>query len=175
MFANVHVGGILRADGPEGRWEPTIDVDADVHQVLADPDRSGHVVAATALGLAESVDAAGTWRFTTDGLHAPYARAVALDREVVFMSASTGPRGGRAALYRCAPGEDTFHKVTDGLPEWFDRNIDSHHLAASAGLVVFGGDDRLFVSEDRGASWHDGGTAYPEITCVAIASGTGEP
>ena len=175
LFANVHVGGILRADDPEGRWEPTIDVDADVHQVLADPDVPGHVVAATALGLAESVDAGGTWRFTTDGLQAAYARAVALDGMVLYMSASTGPRGGRAALYRRAPGEDSFHRVTDGLPEWFDRNIDSHHLAASAGLVVFGGDGTPFVSEDGGASWRAIGTAFPEITCVAITTGGGEP
>jgi hypothetical protein len=175
LFANVHVGGILRADSPEGSWEPTIDVDADVHQVLADPHAAGHAVAATALGLAESLDAGRTWRFTTDGLHASYARAVALDGDALFMSASTGPRGGRAALYQRVAGEDTFHKAADGLPEWFDRNIDSHHLAAEAGLVVFGGDGQLFVSEDGGASWHDGGTAYPEITCVAIASGPGEP
>ena len=175
LFANVHVGGVLRADTPTGSWEPTIDVDADVHQVLADPDEPGHVVAATALGLAESLDAGGTWRFTTDGLHAAYARAVALDGKVLYMSASTGPRGGRAALYRRAPGEHTFYQVTDGLPEWFDRNIDSHHLSALAGLVVFGGDGTLFVSEDGGASWRDNGTAFPEITCVAITTGSGEP
>jgi hypothetical protein len=175
LFANVHVGGILRADRPEGSWEPTIDVDTDVHQVLADPGKADHVVAATAFGLAESVDAGATWRFATDGLHAPYARAVALAGEILFMSASTGPRGGRAALYRRSAGEDSFDKCADGLPEWFAHNIDSHHLAASAGLVVFGADGALFVSEDGGATWIDGGTAYQEITCVAIASGTGEP
>ena len=174
LFANVHVGGILRADTPEGSWEPTIDVDADVHQVLADPVEASHVVAATALGLAESLDRGGTWRFTTDGLHAAYARAVALDGTVLFMSASTGPRGGRAALYRRTPGEDRFGKCADGLPEWFARNIDSHHLAASEGLVVFGGDGVLFVSEDGGVSWRDSGAAYPEITCVGIARGTAE-
>jgi photosystem II stability/assembly factor-like uncharacterized protein len=100
---------------------------------------------------------------------------VALAGEILFMSASTGPRGGRAALYRRSAGEDSFDKCADGLPEWFAHNIDSHHLAASAGLVVFGADGALFVSEDGGATWIDGGTAYQEITCVAIASGTGEP
>jgi hypothetical protein len=175
LFANVHVGGILRAEDPDGTWQPTIDIDADVHQVLADPGEAGHVVAATALGLAESLDAGATWRFITDGLHAAYARAVALDGEDLFMSASTGPRGGPAALYRRAAGEDRFGKCTGGLPEWFAQNIDSHHLAASDGLVVFGADDRLFVSEDAGVSWRDTGTAYPEITCVAIAHGTGAP
>jgi hypothetical protein len=175
LFANVHVGGILRTNDPHGTWQPTIDIDADVHQVLADPGKAEHIVAATALGLAESLDAGATWRFITDGLHAAYARAVALDGEELFMSASIGPRGGRAALYRRAAGGAGFTKCTDGLPEWFDQNIDSHQLVAGGGLVVFGADGgKLFVSEDGGESWHEAGTTYPEITCVAIAPGTGD-
>lgn len=175
LFANVHVGGILRARDPQGDWEPTIDVDSDVHQVLADPAKAGHVVAATALGLAESSDAGETWRFTTDGLHAPYARGVALSGEELFMSASTGPRGGRAAVYRRLPGGKGFAKCTEGLPEWFGQNIDSHRLAASGSLVVFGAEGRLFASEDGGGSWSDSGTSYPEIACVAIAPWTDAP
>ena len=154
MFANVHVGGILRAADPEGVWEPTIDVDADVHQVVADPGTVGHVVAATALGLAESSDAGRTWRFSTEGLHAPYARAVALDGDVLFLSASTGPRGGRAAVYRREPGQDVFGKCEGGLPDWFGQNIDSHRLAAAGGTVVFGTEEgEVFLSEDGGVSW----------------------
>jgi hypothetical protein len=172
LFANVHVGGILRATDPAGPWRPTIDIDADVHQVLADPGIADHVVAATALGLAESPDAGVNWRFVTDGLHAAYARAVALDGEELFMSASVGPRGGRAGLYRRAPGAGAFARCTGGLPEWFGQNIDSHCLAAGGGRVVFGVEDRLYLSENGGASWRETGTAYPEITCVAIAPGT---
>ena len=93
--------------------------------------RRDHVVAATALGLAESLDAGETWRFVIDGLHAEYARAVALDGEHLFMSASVGPRGGRAALYRRTGDAAGFAKCTGGLPEWFGQNIDSHHLAAA--------------------------------------------
>jgi hypothetical protein len=175
LFANVHVGGILRADAPDGTWQPTIDVDADVHQVLADPNRASHVVAATAFGLAESVDAGATWRSTSDGLHAAYARAVALDGDLLFLSASTGPRGGRAAVYRRAAGAKGFARCTGGLPEWFAQNIDSHRLAASGGLVVFGAEGRLFVSDDGGGTWRDAGTEYPEITCVTIALGADAP
>jgi len=171
LFANVHVGGILRAQDPDGTWQPTIDIDADVHQVLADPGRADHVVAATALGLAESLDAGATWRFITDGLHAAYARAVALDGENLFMSASTGPRGGRAAVYRRAAGEEGFAKCTGGLPEWFAGNIDTHCLAAAGGTVVFGVDDgRAFLSEDGGESWRQvlGGTS--RVTCVGVGA-----
>src|SRR5438094_962827 len=52
LYANVHVGGILRsADGGDS-WRPTIDFHADVHQVQTAPDRPGLVLAAAARGLA---------------------------------------------------------------------------------------------------------------------------
>lgn len=171
VFANVHVGGILRAPDPRGAWEPTIDVDADVHQVVADPGMAGHVLAATALGLAESFDTGETWAFTTEGLHAPYARAIALDGDVLFMSASTGPRGGRAAVYRREPGEDVFAKCEGGLPAWFSGNVDSHCLAAGGGTVVFGTEDgRVFASDDGGTSWRSAMEGLEHVKCVGIAT-----
>jgi hypothetical protein len=171
VFANVHVGGILRAEDPAGTWTPTIDIDADVHQVLADPTDPRHVVAATALGLAESRDAGDSWTFVTEGLHASYARAVALEGDRVFLSASTGPRGGRAALYRRDAGAGRFERCEGGLDEWFDGNIDSHCLAAAGGTVLFGTEDgRAFLSDDGGDGWRrlEGGSA--RITCVAVAA-----
>jgi hypothetical protein len=169
LYANVHVGGILRAADPHGVWEPTIDVDADVHQVVADPRTAGHVVAATALGLAESSDAGRTWRYSTEGLHAPYARAVALDGDVLFLSASTGPRGGRAAVYRREPGGDVFDKCEGGLPEWFGQNIDSHRLAAADGTVVFGTEEGgVCVSQDGGRSWEMAADGLGPVTTAAI-------
>jgi len=169
VFANVHVGGILRAADPHGVWEPTIDIDSDVHQVVADPHTVGHVVAATALGLAESSDAGRTWRYATEGLHAPYARAVALDGDVLFLSASTGPRGGRAAVYRREPGGDVFDKCGGGLPEWFAGNVDSHCLAAAGGTVVFGtGEGGVFLSEDGGLSWEMAAEGLGPVTSAAI-------
>jgi hypothetical protein len=171
LFANVHVGGILRAVDAEGTWSPTIDIDADVHQVLTDPTGSGHVVAATARGLAESLDGGDTWRFASDDLHAPYARAVALDGERLYLSASTGPRGGRAALYRREAGSDAFVKAHASLPEWFDANIDSHCLAAAGGTVVFGVEDgRAFQSEDGGDSWRQVLGGSSRVTCVGVGA-----
>jgi hypothetical protein len=174
LFANVHVGGILRAEAPEGVWSPTIDIDADVHQVLVDPFDASHVVAATARGLAETHDAGGTWHFTAEGLHAPYARGVALDGDRLFLSASTGPRGGRAALYRREPGVEVFERCASTLPDWFPGNIDSHCLAAGGGTIAFGTEDgRGFVSDDGGGSWREvlGGNA--RATCVGVAASEG--
>lgn len=171
VFANVHVGGILRAADPTGPWSPTIDIDSDVHQVLADPLDATHVVAATALGLAESRDGGDSWTFSTDGLHASYARAVALDGERLFLTASTGPRGGRAALYRREPGADGFDRCEDGLDDWFAGNIDSHRLGAAGGTVLFGTEDgRAFLSDDGGHAWREVLGRSARITCVGVAA-----
>src|SRR5262245_46580199 len=171
VFANVHVGGILRATDPVGEWSPTLDIDSDVHQVLADPLDAAHVVAATALGLAESRDGGDSWTFSTDGLHAAYSRAVALDGERLFLSASTGPRGGRAALYRREPGADGFERCEDGLDEWFAGNIDSHRLGAAGGTAVFGTDDgRAFLSDDGGDGWRELPSCAARITSVGVAA-----
>ena len=40
------------------------------------------------------------WEFVTAGMHAHYSRAVAVSDDTVLVSASTGPRGRRSALYR---------------------------------------------------------------------------
>jgi hypothetical protein len=171
VFANVHVGGILRAEDPTGAWSPTIDIDSDVHQVLADPLDASHVVAATALGIAESRDGGGSWTFSTDGLHASYARAVALDGDRLFLSASTGPRGGRAALYRREPGVDAFERCEGGLDEWFAGNIDSHRLGAAGGTAVFGTEDgRAFLSDDGGDAWREVLAGSARITCIGVAA-----
>jgi hypothetical protein len=64
VYVNVHVGGILHT-GDHGRtWHPTIDIDADVHQVAT---AQGVVLAACAGGLAMSDDRGTTWTFRSDG------------------------------------------------------------------------------------------------------------
>src|SRR5207247_7541735 len=100
LYANVHVGGILRSTDAGTNWAPTIDVDADVHQVVAGFDDAGRVLAATAEGLAVSNDGGDTWAFETEGLGATYSRAAAVAGDVVLASASRGPRGDGAAVYR---------------------------------------------------------------------------
>jgi hypothetical protein len=168
LYVNVHVGGIpVSTDGE--RFRPTIDVDADVHQVLFREQAPGRVFAATAMGLAETEDGGATWTLQDEGLHAPYARAVAVAGDMLLMSASTGPRGGRAAIYQRPLAGGAFERCDRGLPQWFDGNIDTHCLAAGGLTAAFGTDSgTVFVTEDGGMTWEEAATGLAPVRCVVV-------
>jgi hypothetical protein len=172
VFVNVHVGGIVRSS--DGGWAPTIDIHADVHEVITDPDDPRHVLAATAHGLAESADAGRTWRYGTAGMHACYCRALALAKDTVLVSCSTGPDGGRAVLYArrlVADPHAPFERCRDGLPEWFAGNLDTACVRAAGATVAVataGGD--VYGSEDAGAAWERLAEGMPPVRCVLLAT-----
>jgi hypothetical protein len=170
LLANVHVGGIPRSTDDGATWEPTIDVDADVHQVRAHPDRPELVLAAAAVGLCRSVDAGATWTVHTDGLHASYCRAVATAGDMMFLSASTGPFTEEAAVYRRAiDGDGPLERCTNGLPEWQPNNIDTGCLDTDGSRVAFGGADGVvYGSEDAGGTWRVLADGLPPVSAVAI-------
>jgi hypothetical protein len=151
LFVNVHVGGILRSeDGTT--FTRTIDIRSDVHEVVA---ANGLLLAATARGLATSDDSGRSWSFDASGLHATYCRAVAVAGDTLLLSASVGPYGGRAAVYRRPlTGDGTFSKCVEGLPEWFSDNIDTGCLAARGNTAAFAtSDGRVFSTDDGGETW----------------------
>jgi hypothetical protein len=164
VFINVHVGGILRYDD-EGPI-PTLDQDADVHQVITDPSRAGTVLAACARGLAQSTDGQ-VFGYRDDGLHSPYCRAVALTGDTILLSASTGPFSKQARLYRGNLTSGPFEACTKGLPEWFDENLDTHRLAVVDGVAYAGHGDTVWRSDDEGVSWSEARSGLPEVTCLA--------
>lgn len=167
LFANVHVGGIVRSSDGGETWEPTIDVDTDVHQVLAAP---AAVLAPSAYGLATSDDGGDTWDVVTDGLHATYLRAVAVAGDDVLVSASTGPGGQRSAIYRRPGGRGPFERCQAGLPEWLAGNVNTGTLAASGGWVAFAtADGTLFASADAGGTWETVASGLPRVNAVALA------
>lgn len=166
LFANVHVGGIARSRDAGGTWEPTIDVDADVHQVVV---ADGRVLAAAAEGLAVSDDEGETWRWETGGLHATYARAVAVAGEDVLVSASEGPGGKRSGLYRReAGGGAALRRCRAGLPEWFSGNIDTYCLVAAGESVAAADGGTVYHSVDGGETWSVLARDLPEVRCLAV-------
>ena len=171
LYVNVHVGGVVRSRDGGRTWTPTVDIERDVHQVLAHPSRTAIVLAASAEGFGISRDAGESWRFITAGMHAHYLRAVAVSAETVLVSASTGPGGRRAALYRARLDEEAaFERCTDGLPSWFGDNVDTGCLAADdAGLIVCGTEDgHVFRSVDGGERWNLVAKGLPPITSVVL-------
>ena len=170
VYVNVHVGGIPRSRDLGDTWVPTIDVDADVHQVWTAP---GRVLAACARGLAVSENGGDVWTVRTEGLHATYCRAGAICGETVLVSASTGPSGSNSAVYRGRVDGGSLERSARGLPEWFDQNIDSHCIDAlpDGSLAAFASaDGRVFVSDDEGASWVEVASSLPRVRCLLLSS-----
>jgi hypothetical protein len=172
IYVNVHVGGVVRSTDGGQTFQPTIDIDTDVHQVLAPSGRPGLVLAATgAEGLALSTDGGDSWSFIADGLHATYSRAVAVSETALLASASTGPRGGKAAVYRRTLAADgPFVRCTDGLPESFSDNIDTFCLAASGTRAAFGTNEgSVFISQDEGQTWRALAEGLASVRCLAFS------
>jgi hypothetical protein len=149
-WVNVHVGGVWWSEDAGETWRGAVEPGTDVHEVRAGTD--GRVAVAAAVGFGWSEDDGESWSWTTDGLHASYLRAVALDGDTAFVSASDGPFTRSGAVYRSRLGS-TFVRCEAGLPERFDGNVDTGHLDAAGGRVALGFGDHVYVSEDEGQTW----------------------
>lgn len=170
LYVNVHVGGILRSEDGGQSWQPTIDLHSDIHQVFTVHNRPNLVLAATAQGLAISRDRGNSWQFDSTNLHAAYSRAVTICSDIILMSASVGPHGGRAALYRRGLDDSgRFEKCQEGLPEWFSDNINTGNLTSSGNKVAFGtSDGQIFISNDAGLTWKQIDSELPAINCLLL-------
>lgn len=169
LYVNVHVGGVVRSAPDSPTWRDTMDIDADVHQVIAHPERPGVALAASAMGLAFTDDGAASWDFRTEGLHGDYCRAVAVDADRVFVSVATSYAGRKAAVYRTGLDGAPLVRCEDGLPEWFSTNVNTGCLAAANGIAVIGDEAGVvYVSDDGGRKWKVAADGLPEITCVAL-------
>jgi hypothetical protein len=155
LLANVHVGGIPRSVDRGATWQPTIDVDSDVHEVRAHPIRPGVVVAASAAGLCTSLDGGATWDVEQAGLHAKYCSAVAFAGDDVLVAASTEHFATQGAIYRRRVGEHCpLIMVAGGLPPWLDGIADTGCIATHGSAVaVADKKGNLYGSADAARTW----------------------
>ena len=169
VYVNVHVGGVVRSSDDGATWKQTIDIDADVHQILFDA-ASGLLLAASGAGLALSEDGGSSWGFHRRGLHGSYLRAVAVAGKTILVTASTGPFTDHAAVYRRPLNRSVaFERCRQGLPARFSENIDTFCLAASGSCIVFGIEEgAVYLSTDEGASWKQVADGLPPVRCVAL-------
>jgi hypothetical protein len=155
LLANVHVGGIPRSHDGGATWQPTIDIDCDVHQVCAHPTRPNVVAAAAGVGLCISRDGGLRWAIEQQGLHAPYCSAVAFTGTDVLVAASVDHFASQGAVYRRSlDGGGPMLPVGGGLPRWIDGIADTSNVGATGSAVaVADRSGNLYLSEDAARTW----------------------
>ena len=170
LLANVHVGGIPRSTDGGVTWQPTIDVDSDVHEVRAHPTHPGIVIAAAAIGLCISRDSGATWTVEQEGLHASYCSAVAFSGGDILVSASADHFATQGAVYRRPiDGHGPLVPVGGGLPRWIDGIADTGCIATRASaLAVADRAGNLYVSADAGRTWSRRADGLPTTSSVLI-------
>jgi photosystem II stability/assembly factor-like uncharacterized protein len=170
LLANVHVGGIPRSTDGGATWQPTIDIQVDVHQVCAHPTRPEVVAAAAGAGLCISRDAGATWTVETAGLHAPHCTAVAFSGEDVWVSASADQFSSEGAVYRRPlDGAGPLEPLASGLPRWLSGICDTGCITVRGTHAVIA--DRagnLYRSTNAGRTWACLATGHGTPTGVAI-------
>jgi len=171
LLANVHVGGIPRSTDGGATWQPSIDVDSDVHEVRAHPTRPGVVMAAAAIGLCTSRDGGRTWDVEQEGLHASHCSAVAFAGDDVLVSASVDHFAAQGAIYRRpVDGPGPLVTIAGGLPKWIGGIADTGCIAThGAAVAIADRNGNLYVSGDTGSSWARRADGLPRPSSALIA------
>ena len=169
LLANVHVGGIPRSTDGGVTWQPTIDVDSDVHEVCGHPVDRHTVIAAAAIGLCISRDGGGTWSVEQEGLHASYCSAVAFSEKDILVAASTDHFAARGAVYRRPIDGKSPLQPVRGLPRWLGGIVDTGCIATlGSALAVADKAGNLYASADAGRSWLHRDNGLPMISRVLL-------
>ncbi len=170
LFANVHVGGIPRSMDGGRTWQPTMDINSDVHEVRAHQADPDIVVAASAIGLCISRDAGATWTMERDGLHASYCSAVAFSGDDILVSASTDHFAAEGRIYRRPVKPDgSLVAVEGGMPAWIEGIADTGCIAANgSSIAVADRAGNLYGSDDFGRAWSCRSTRLPAPSGVLI-------
>jgi hypothetical protein len=170
LLANVHVGGIPRSTDGGKTWQPTISIDADVHEVRAHPTRPEVVIAAAAAGLCISRDAGLTWQIESQGLHATYCSAVAFAGDDILVAAATDHFAAQGGLYRRSLTDRAglLMHVDGTLPRWLEGIADTHCLATDAGITaVIDRAGNLYLREYP-HDWTHRATGLTSPSCLLI-------
>ncbi|MGH8144426.1 MAG: WD40/YVTN/BNR-like repeat-containing protein, partial [Steroidobacteraceae bacterium] len=170
LLVNIHVGGIPRSSDRGKSWQPTIDIDVDVHQVCTHPTRPEWAIAAAGAGLCVSHDAGASWTIEREGLHAPYCSAVAFAGDDILVAASADHFAPEGTIYRRSFGESgPLQPLGGGPARWITGICDTACIDVNGSVVALA--DRagnVHLSEDLGRSWSCCATGHPSPSAVVI-------
>ena len=147
-----------------------MDIDSDVHEVRAHPNRPGIVAAAAAIGLCTSSDGGVTWEVEQTGLHASYCSAVEFAGDDILVAAAADHFAPQGAIYRWGVDERCpLFPVTGGLPAWLDGIADTGCIAANGSAVAVADQKgNLHVSPDNGRTWSCRADGIPTPSSILI-------
>jgi hypothetical protein len=156
LLATVHVGGIPRSVDGGKTWAPTVPVMWDVHETRAHPHRPEVIASASAVGLLTSLDGGATWNVITEAaMDPPHALAVAMLPDEALFSIQDGPFAKRSQVWRWHVGDSRAELVRDGLPDWLEGRIDTHHIAANGErAALVDGAGNVWLSSEGSTGWH---------------------
>jgi hypothetical protein len=159
LYANVHVGGIPRFLDGGRTWQPTIDIDSDVHEVCAHPADPNILAAASAVGLCISHD-----------VHAPSCYAVAFSADDIFVSAAAGPFAAQGRIYRRPIRQEaTIVAAEGGLPTWTNGKTDTGCTASNGSRVALvDSAGILYLSTEFGRAWSRSRSQLPTPSSVLL-------
>ena len=159
IYADIHVGGIVRSHDGGTTWRCLSGLHEDVHQVATTPAAPDRVAANTAVGVYVSDDRGETWDHRAADLDNRYGRAVAIsprDPDVMLATVSDGPHGEdvHGQLYRTGDAGRSWQHVTGGVPASVPENINTFQTAFAKGKAAWLALGRaLYRSSDDGVSW----------------------
>lgn len=169
LLANVHVGGIPRSTDGGVTWQPTIDIESDVHEVCGHPLDPRTAIAATAIGLCVSRDGGVTWTVQQEGLHALHCTAVAFSESDILVSAATDHFAAQGAVYQGPIDGKSPLQPVRGLPSWLGGIVDTGCIATlGSALAVADKAGNLYASADAGHSWLHRDTGLPMMSRVLL-------
>jgi hypothetical protein len=178
IYADIHVGSIMRSPDKGVNWEPvTPTLHVDVHEVNVTPASNERVYANTYHSVYVSDDRGDSWDHRSNVLNNRYGRGIAIhpyEPDVVLCGVSDGPSGSNVhgELYRSEDAGLNWVHISDGFPESTKKNIDTFHIAFWGRDVAWVCDENtLYLSRDKGMSWEAHWKAPEEITLISCLSG----
>ena len=174
LYASIEQGGVFRSrDGGESWTElasyslPDDIAYRDIHQLLIHPESPDLVYMSSGEGLHRSSDGGENWEHLIQRGHRlsypDFLRFDPRDPTVIYLAgAATSPgfwRGNGTAdagILRSSDGGDTWHELTNGLPQPMIsayEGMTTHHWPDGVLLLLATATGEIYASENDGQNW----------------------